>query len=126
MGGRLNVSRKRVSAQSVRAMVGLIAALFLCFIVLLFVAIFLARQEAVRSAENRAEAGCQVVATNTKWIVELAHQALQRIDETLGAKVDMVQGRAVANIADAVHGLPASVNAHVVDAAGNTIYSTNP
>ena len=79
-----NNFQQEQSKYSVRATVALIAALFVLFVVVLVSAIYQASQEAQRSAESRADAASQVVATNTKWIVELARQALQRIDDTLG------------------------------------------
>src|SRR5690349_1240597 len=64
----------------VKATAALIIGFFVLFIAVMTLAIMQARQEAQRAASGRAEAASQVVATNTKWIVELARQALQRID----------------------------------------------
>ena len=100
--------------------------MFILFIGVLVLGIVQARHEAQRSAESRADAASQVVATNTKWIVELARQALQRIDYAVGDDFATVQEPAVQNIADAVESLPGSVKAYVVDANGDTIYSTDP
>jgi two-component sensor histidine kinase len=121
-----NDFRQEQSKYSVKATVALIAALFVLFVGVLVSAIYQARQEAQRSAESRADAASQVVATNTRWIVELARQALQRIDDTLGDTLHTVERQAVLNIADAVKSLPGSVKAFVVDARGNVIYSTDP
>ena len=121
-----NDFRQEQSKYSVRATVALIAALFILFVAVLVSAIYQASQEAQRSAESRADAASQVVATNTRWIVELARQALQRIDDTLGDTFHAVERQAVLNIADAVESLPGSVKAFVVDARGNAIYSTDP
>ena len=118
--------RQEQSKYSLNAIVALIAALFILFIGVLVLGIVQARYEAQRSAESRADAASQVVATNTKWIVELARQALQRIDYAVGDDFVAVQAPAVQNIADAVESLPGSVKAYVVDANGNTIYSTDP
>ena len=122
----VNDFRQEQSKYSVKATVALIAALFILFVAVLVSAIYQASQEAQRSAESRADAASQVVATNTKWIVELARQALQRIDDTLGDTLHAVERQAVLNIADAVESLPGSVKAFVVDAGGNPIYSTDP
>jgi two-component sensor histidine kinase len=121
-----NDFRQEQSKYSVKATVALIAALFILFVAVLVSAIYQARQEAQRSAESRADAASQVVATNTKWIVELARQALQRIDDTMGDNFHAVERQAVQNIADAVESLPGSVKAFVADARGNAIYSTDP
>jgi two-component sensor histidine kinase len=110
----------------VKATAALIIGFFVLFVAVLSTAIVQARQEAQRAAATRAEAASQVVATNTKWIVELARQALQRIDGSLGPDINYVPGQTVQNIEDAVQGLPGTVQAYVFDAKGETLYSTNP
>lgn len=117
---------QKQSGFSVKATLALIAALFLLFLTVLVIAVYMGRQEARRSAESRADAASQVVATNSKWIFELARQALQRIDDTLGEKIRPTQGSEVRSIVEAVGALPGSVKAYVVDAKGDTMFSTDP
>src|SRR5690606_23297663 len=90
---------------SLRATVALVAAFFILFIGLTALSLYQSRLEAEANAENRAAAATQVVATNTKWIVELSHQALQRIDDALGPRLESVHSHTIQDIAEAVDAL---------------------
>jgi two-component sensor histidine kinase len=120
------VSRPERLDFSVKAAIGLIALLLLLSVLVLAVSTYQARRDAERGAFARAEAASQVVATNAKWIVELAWQALRHIDDALGPDITNGKGQTVRDIREAVENLPMSVKAYVVDAQGNTLFSTDP
>ncbi|CAG1010986.1 MAG: sensor histidine kinase [Rhizobiaceae bacterium] len=108
------------------AVFGLIAVLLALFVALVAFSTIQARRDAQQRALDRALAASQVVATNARWISELAHQALRRIDEALGDQFSLGPGAAVRDIRQAVDNLPGTVKAYVVDAGGNTLFSTDP
>lgn len=119
-------SAREGSRDTVSAVVGLIAVLLALFVALVAFSTIQARRDAQQRALDRALAASQVVATNARWISELAHQALRRIDEALGDEFSLAPGAAVRDIRQAVDNLPGTVKAYVVDAAGNTLFSTDP
>ena len=103
----------------------LILAFFVVFAA--FIALWLtqAHEAARMRGEDRVAAASQVVATNALWISEVARQALRRIDDTVGPSLQPRSGK-VQDIREAVDSLPGQVKAYVVDAKGDTIYSTDP
>ncbi|WP_457940598.1 sensor histidine kinase [Mesorhizobium sp. 10J20-29] len=110
---------------TVRSAVLLILAFFVVFAA--FIALWLtqAHEAARMRGEDRVAAASQVVATNALWISEVARQALRRIDDTVGPSLQPRSGK-VQDIREAVDSLPGQVKAYVVDAKGDTIYSTDP
>ena len=110
---------------TVRSAVLLIIAFFVVFAA--FIALWLtqAHEAARMRGEDRVAAASQVVATNALWISEVARQALRRIDDTVGPSLVPASGK-VADIREAVDSLPGQVKAYVVDARGDTVYSTDP
>ncbi len=108
------------------AVFGLIAVLLALFVALVSFSTIQARRDAQQRALDRSLAASQVVATNAHWISELAHQALRRIDEALGDRITLAPSAAVRDIRQAVDNLPGTVKAYVVDANGNTLFSTDP
>lgn len=108
------------------AVFGLIAVLLALFVALVAFSTIQARRDAQQRALDRALAASQVVATNARWISELAHQALRRIDEALGDRISLASGAAVRDIRQAVDNLPGTVKAYVVDTNGDTLFSTDP
>jgi two-component system, sensor histidine kinase PdtaS len=110
----------------VRSIFALIIALFvLCGVVLAYSA-YSGWNEATIRANDRATAASQVVSTNARWIVELSHQALRRIDDALGPNLTADSSGAVRDMREAVDSLPGIVKAYVVLADGTTLYSTDP
>lgn len=118
--------RSEQAGFSVKAAIALIAALLLLSVLVLGISTYQARRDAERVAFDRAQTASQVVATNAKWIVELAWQALRHIDDALGPDIADGKGQTVRDIREAVENLPISVKAYVVDAEGNTLFSTDP
>lgn len=100
--------------------------MFAVFFLLLSWSILRERDEAVRRTESLALAGSQVVATNSRWITELARQALSRVDDALGPNVENNAAFTQALIRNAVADLPGNVKAYVVAADGRTLFSTDP
>lgn len=112
-------------AFSVRAAIGLIVVLFALFVLVLALSTYQARRDARQRAVERATTSVQVVDTNAKWIVQLGWQALRHIDDALGPDITDGKGQTVRDIRMAVEGLPGAVKAYVVDADGNTLFSTD-
>lgn len=110
------------------AVIGLIAVLLALFVALVAFSTIQAREDAQQRALDRALAASQVVATNARWISELAHQALQRIDEAMNDdRIGAAPGIAVRDIREAVGNLPGGrVKAYIIDTRGNTLFSTDP
>jgi two-component sensor histidine kinase len=96
------------------------------FVALVAFSTIQARRDAQQRALDRALAASQVVATNARWISELAHQALRRIDEVLDDRIEPASGATVRDIRQAVDNLPGTVKAYVVDPNGDTLFSTDP
>ena len=119
-------SAREGSRDTASAVIGLIAVLLALFVALVAFSTIQARRDAQQRALDRALAASQVVATNARWISELAHQALRRIDEALGDQFSLAPGAAVRDIRQAVDNLPGTVKAYVVDANGDTLFSTDP
>jgi two-component sensor histidine kinase len=116
---------------STRLSVGRTASILLVMLLLVFAGIlwtwlFQSYDSTRRQLEERVIASAKIVSTNAEWISTLAHQALRRIDEALPDAVAISASDQVRSIDDAVQGLPGQVKAYVVDAAGNTVYSTDP
>lgn len=80
----------------------------------------------VRSAEDRVSTSTHIVATHATWVYELGVQATRRIADAVKEPHDPHYGGTVRDISDAVKGLPGAVKAYVVDAEGQTLYSTDP
>ena len=110
--------------RTITAAIALFSAFLLMFAATILYMVVQARQEAQHRALERASADSQVVATNVRWVSELARQALRRIDEAMGPSVSARQG-AVRDIREAVDNLPGPAKAYVVDAAGRTLFSTD-
>lgn len=108
-----------------RAAIGLIVILFALFVLVLALSTFQARRDARQRAVERATTAAQVVDTNARWITQLAWQALRHIDDALGPDVADGKGQTVRDIRAAVEGLPGAVKAYVVDANGDTLFSTD-
>lgn len=108
------------------AATAIITAMFAALIVLIAFWLYQGHETAERRGEERAIAASKIVATNTSWINALAWQALQRIDESLGATIDVNAHEQVRDINEAVENLPGQVQAYVVGRTGRTLYSTDP
>ena len=118
--------RPRSPRTTVNATIALIVVLFAVFVLILGYSTMRAREDTEARARDRAAAAAQVVAINTKWIVELAWQALRRVDEALGPVIANGTGSTKRDMREATSGLPGTVKVYVVDADGNTLFSTDP
>lgn len=82
-------------------------------------------QNTLKAAEDRVSSSSLVVATHAQWVTEFAGQATRRI-------ADVAQGEQsryrdiVESVESAILGLPGSVKVYIVDADGNTRFSTDP
>jgi len=80
---------------------------------------------AINRAEERATASAKLVASHVSWIHQMGIQAVRRVDDAL-RYTDLVFDGNVRDMDVATQGLPSGVQAYVVDAAGQTLYSTDP
>jgi two-component system, sensor histidine kinase PdtaS len=110
----------------VGAAVALIITLLVLFVAVLAFTLYQAYKDAGQRALDHAASASQVVATDANWIVELAKQALRRIDDELGPAIAENSSKMVRDIREAVDDLPGAVKVYVVDAQGRTILSTDP
>lgn len=83
------------------------------------------RDTEIRAAET-ATSAAQAVAINTGWIVEVAGQALQRMDSALGANPEDRATNAYSEIRDALNGLPVGAKAYIYTPDGKPLFSTDP
>lgn len=66
-----------------------------------------------------------MVAINAGWVFETAQQALRRIDDSVGANLDSMSSESIQDISSSVSSLPGQVKVYVVDAKGETRFSTD-
>ena len=114
--------RPRSPRTTVNATIALIVVLFAVFVLILGYSTMRAREDTEARARDRAAAAAQVVAINTKWIVELAWQALRRVDEALGPVIANGTGSTKRDMREATSGLPGTVKVYVVDADGYALF----
>jgi len=121
--GEATLETKPIARRTVSAIPAAICLMLL--ILAAFAAIFgyfLAigvRQTEERLVE-RASAAAQVVSLNAYWIAEVGQQTLLRVDAALG---QTVTGDA-ADLAPVLEGLPALSEVYIVNAGGQTIFTT--
>jgi len=73
----------------------------------------------------RAKSGAQVVSVNIEWALETARQVLRRVDGTIADPEDALPPTAAGDISEAVASIPGRPKIYVVDAAGQTILTTD-
>lgn len=78
----------------------------------------------ITAAQARAENASQVVATNMRWLVVAAFQALRLIDSDLETRPDAFARDPAGLLDTAVEGLPGKVEAWVFDADGKLLYGS--
>jgi len=100
-----------------------------------FVAVFLGLgihqlYQSYADAENdvrlEAQSGARVVAANVEWMVETARQVLRRVDDSIDDPEDALPSDAAGRLAEAVASIPGRPKVYVVDAAGQTLLTTDP
>ncbi len=111
---------------SVRVATIFIAATFFIYSSILGVLVYQEFNSAEDRAESSVAAAAKAVQINTGWIVEVAQQALRRMDLSLGADIQSNRTATLASIKDALEGLPDSAKAYIVTADGQTLYTTDP
>ncbi|MCZ8178754.1 MAG: sensor histidine kinase [Rhizobium sp.] len=79
----------------------------------------------MQAAEDRVNSSSLVVATHAQWVNEFALQATRRIADAAEGE-DRRYRDIAASVATAIEGLPGSVKVYIVDAEGNTRYSSDP
>lgn len=114
------------SARNLWAIAGLIAILLLLLLGMLALLVYNERRDATKRGEDRALAAAQVVATNARWITELAKQALGRIDIAIGREPAAAGPDAFRTIREAIATLPGESKAYVVAEDGTTLFTTDP
>jgi two-component system, sensor histidine kinase PdtaS len=119
-------AEKDRSSRHLWLVASLIALLLVLILSMLALLIYNEGREATRRAEDRAQAASQVVATNARWITELAKLALGRMDTALGNDLNFPLPAAQATIREAVASLPGEPMAYVVMADGRTLFTTDP
>jgi two-component sensor histidine kinase len=105
---------------------GLIVVFFLLFVGVTGYLLLQGYNNARDRAEERAVSAARQVATNAGWIYETAQQALRRIDDAVADDLSTITGEDIADIGASVASLPGQVKIYVVDADGETRFSTDP
>lgn len=111
---------------STRAATLLIVAFLVALSIGLGLLIYQGYQTTETRAAEKAIAASQAVEINTGWMVEVADQALRRMDASLGLRPATGDPDTLAQIEDALQGLPRSAKAYIVSPDGHTFYSTDP
>lgn len=110
------------AVSAIQVAVALMTAFLTLFVALFAYFIMVGAQQTQLRFEERSRAAAQIVATNAYWISEVASQTLGRVDAALGPTMS---GNA-ADIRQVIEDLPTVVELYIIDADGNTIYSTVP
>ncbi|MEM5472143.1 cache domain-containing protein [Hoeflea sp. AS60] len=113
-------------AGSARAAGIFLAATLLIYSAIVGSLVYQGAKDAGARAEASATAASLAVKINTEWIVEVAAQALRRMDAALGRDVRPNDLSTLTGVRDALEGLPASAKAYIVAADGQTLYTTDP
>ncbi len=79
----------------------------------------------INRAQERAMASAKIVSSHVSWIHQMGIQAVRRIDDALRL-TDLKFDGSIRDMDVATQGLPERVQAYVVDAMGQTLYSTDP
>jgi len=112
-------------AGSARAAITFIIATLVIYSFIIGSLVYQGFNDAEERAEASATAAAKAVKINTGWIVEVAAQALRRMDSALGRDVQPHDTSTLSSIRDALEGLPASAKAYIVAADGQTLYTTD-
>ncbi|MDF1608347.1 cache domain-containing protein [Hoeflea sp. YIM 152468] len=113
-------------ARSARAAITFIIATLLIYSAIVGSLVYQGFDDAEERAEMSAIAAAKAVKIHAGWIVEVAAQALRRMDSALGPGVQPNDGSTLSGVRDALEGLPASAKAYIVAADGHTLYTTDP
>tara|TARA_R110002020_G_scaffold50818_1_gene143838 strand:- start:14024 stop:15580 length:1557 start_codon:yes stop_codon:yes gene_type:complete len=113
-------------ASSSRAAITFIIVTLLVYSAIVGSLIYQGFNEAGKRTEASAIAAAKAVQINTGWIVEVATQALRRMDSALGRDAVPNDASTLLSVRDALEGLPASAKAYIVRADGETLYTTDP
>lgn len=113
-------------AGSARAAIAFIVVTLIIYSAIVGTVIYQGIDDQHDRAEGTATAAAKAVTINTGWIVEVATQALRRMDSALGVEVRPNLTSTLSGVRDALEGLPASAKAYIVAADGRTLYTTDP
>jgi two-component sensor histidine kinase len=112
--------------RSSKAAIAFIVASLVLFFFVVTALIYHWHKDTESRAAASAIAAAQAVKINTGWIVEVAEQALHRMDLALEADLAPGRGETQSRIEEALQGLPDSAKAYIVSAEGRTLYTTDP
>lgn len=113
-------------AGSARAAIAFIVTTLLIYAAIIGAGVYQGIDEQQDRAEATATAAAKAVTINTGWIVEVAAQALRRMDSALGREIQPNVTSTLGNLQDALDGLPATAKAYIVAADGKTLYTSDP
>ncbi|KGF70430.1 hypothetical protein LL06_05710 [Hoeflea sp. BAL378] len=112
-------------ASSSKAAIAFIIVTLLVYSAIVGSLIYQGINEAGKRTEASAIAAAKAVQINTGWIVEVAAQALRRMDSALGRNALPNDASTLLSVRDALEGLPASAKAYIIRADGETLYTTD-
>ncbi len=107
-----------VRSTAVHATMIFALACFACFAIMVTWILIQAYGDSMSRTEARARAYSQVVAANAALLLEGTHQALRRIDASVGDKLQQPRGDVIGDLNSAVENLPGNVRAWLIDAEG--------
>lgn len=100
------------------ATIALAALFFVLFSALTAFMLYSTYRDTIDRAEARAASSAYVVAAHTQWLMEASFQALRRIDDAAGNRLQDPPADAIGDLNEAVQSLPGNVQAWVFDANG--------
>jgi two-component sensor histidine kinase len=114
MASRTSVGK--ISAPA--ATIALTALFFVLFSALTAFMLYSTYRDTIDRSEVRAASSAYVVAAHTQWLMEAGFQALRRIDDAAGNRLQDPPADAIGDLNEAVQSLPGNVQAWVFDANG--------
>lgn len=100
------------------ATVALTILFFVLFSALTAFMLYATYRDTITRSEARAASSAYVVAAHTQWLMEASFQALRRIDDAAGNRLQDPPADAIGDLNAAVQSLPGNVQAWVFDANG--------
>ncbi len=84
------------------------------------------RSDTIDRGQERAQIAAQTVAAHFQWFTEASRQALQRVDEAVQSRPELLEDGTLIDVDDAVASLPAGVHIRMFDASGQQVLSSRP
>ncbi|MGQ9364958.1 sensor histidine kinase [Azospirillum sp. ST 5-10] len=116
----------RPASRAVVAASAMVGLLFVLVLALAAVFAWQGRRDAQATVETRAAAAAYTASTHVRWLIEANQQALSRVADSVGDRLDLFKTPSMQDLNDAVSSLPGSVHIWVFDANGDSVMTNEP